>query len=459
MPTNELRLPIEDFQERLTGASQFWTETFLSQICFGRNVLLLGPQGCGKTSAARLASEFLRVASFEYSAVTDDLFSSVGIPRPDRLAEGVFEIAITERSLLGCQEGDIIFIDEISRAPHASANLWLQALDRRIFSRIRNIHAGAIIAACNPSTSSFSGAIQLDGALLDRFHCVLTPPTEFSDEQIGDILTFFASRKKETTTIADGRPLQALMIEERERLLRDKALCEFLCRVYLPQVCRKIREAQQEQEADRRNSIESASTLSIRAMERCFDVVIDLLSIVELTHDEPLRDFCDAVEFAVQTALFYRSSLNEETFFHCLFPLSQDLRRFVSERLSRVDPVNRLAHGTTTERVTAFRSLDRSPLNDHDRHRLSLLLTKLVYEVCDEDSLENASALWWGLEETEFAHQRELLETQMLRFRLNHLLHDELPKNVGPAVLRNTLADPVMWSPGSPAFLGAKGNK
>lgn len=456
MLSNELTRPLEDFKERVTGTPRFWAEIYFAQISLGRNVLLLGPQGCGKTSVARLASDFLGVESFEYSAVTDDLYSSVGIPKPSRLAEGVFELAIHDRSILACR-GDVVFIDEITRAAYGSANLWLQILDRKVFSRDTNIMAGAVIAACNPSTGSFSGAIPLDAALLDRFHCVLEPPTELSDENIADILSHFASGNKETTKLADGRPLQELLVEERKRRLRDADLCHFLCRVYLPQVRRRLLDAQREHESDRQLPTEAMSPISVRAMERCFDVIVDLLAMLEITEEVPLREFCDAVEFAAHTALFHRSSLSEEVFFHCLFPLSQDLRRFVTQQQSRLDPVSRLSHGTKKERVLAFRSLDRSRLNEHDRERLSLLLTKLAYEVCDGDSLEDAASLWWGLDDGMDASLKELLEAQMLRSRINSLLHDDLPQGVGPAVLRNVFADPVMWSPGSPTRPSKRG--
>jgi nitric oxide reductase NorQ protein len=150
----------------------------------GLNILLDGPQGCGKTVLARSIAESLGMVFvfFNCGAVVEasDFLVSIqvrasatGSPVTDFIKTDVL-VAIEEAS----EHRDrryLVFLDELNRCQESARNALMPALDstRRLFHPIENTFVPIpdnvqFIAAVNRGRE-FSGTFGIDAAQLDRF--------------------------------------------------------------------------------------------------------------------------------------------------------------------------------------------------------------------------------------------------------------------------------------------------
>ncbi len=150
----------------------------------GLNILLDGPQGCGKTVLARSLAETLgyEFVFFNCGAVVEatDFLATVqvragdaGRPVMDFIKTEVL-LAI-ERSQEEPRRRFLVFLDELNRCQEAARNALMPALDttRRIFHPIENRFVEIpdnvqFIAAVNRG-DEFSATFGIDAAQLDRF--------------------------------------------------------------------------------------------------------------------------------------------------------------------------------------------------------------------------------------------------------------------------------------------------
>ncbi|MBV1860587.1 MAG: MoxR family ATPase [Nannocystaceae bacterium] len=162
----------------------------------GLNILLDGPQGCGKTVLAHAIASTLGMefVFFNCGAVVEatDFFATIqvrasqsGAPLTDFVKTEV--LLALEDAHANPQKRYLVFLDELNRCQETARNALMPALDstRKVFHPIENrfidIPANVQFVAAVNRGSQFSATFGIDAAQLDRFaplQMTFLPPTE-----------------------------------------------------------------------------------------------------------------------------------------------------------------------------------------------------------------------------------------------------------------------------------------
>lgn len=147
-------------------------------ISLGRNVLIEGPVGVGKTflvqeTLLHRKKPFIRVDGD--SRYTEQKLAGWFDP-PVVIKKGYVESAfITGPLVQAMQEGTVLFINELNRMPEAVQNILLPAMDEKVIKlpklgEIRAKTGFLVVATQNPR--EFTATHMLSEALLDRFEWI-----------------------------------------------------------------------------------------------------------------------------------------------------------------------------------------------------------------------------------------------------------------------------------------------
>lgn len=157
----------------------------------GKNVLLEGPVGVGKTSLANHACQLLNRPVFRIdgdSRATDQKLTGWFDP-PAVIQKGYhLETFIDGPLVSAMKKGGVLFINELNRLPESVQNVLLPALDERKVNipKLKSVSADLnfrVIATQNPK--EFVATSHLSEALLDRFELVILDyPSEVEEKQI-----------------------------------------------------------------------------------------------------------------------------------------------------------------------------------------------------------------------------------------------------------------------------------
>lgn len=163
--------------------------SLLACLAAGRNVLLEGPVGVGKTALASAVCSSLGRGLVRVDG--DGRYTEarlVGQFDPPRvLQSGYGRDAFLEGPLLrAMREGAVLFVNELNRMPEGVQNVLLPAMDERrvVVPLLGEVHAApgfAVVATQNPA--EFVATAALSEALLDRFELIRLDHASEADER------------------------------------------------------------------------------------------------------------------------------------------------------------------------------------------------------------------------------------------------------------------------------------
>lgn len=133
----------------------------------GFNMLLVGPHGTGKTESVMQIAEELGMKIKIFNCATLDPYTDlIGVPVPGQDDQGRDELKMVRPGTL--QDAEVIFFDEINRAPIATRNAVFEIIQFRSLNGEELPNLRCCWAAMNPAGDDYD-VEEIDPALIDRF--------------------------------------------------------------------------------------------------------------------------------------------------------------------------------------------------------------------------------------------------------------------------------------------------
>lgn len=195
----------------------------------GRNVLLEGPVGVGKTHLALHVTESLKKKVFRVDG--DNRYNeqklSGWFDPPTVIKEGFSPKAFVPGPLVeAMQAGGVLFINELNRLPEGVQNVLLPAIDERMVMvpRLGRIDAKPgflVIATQNPK--EFVATSHLSEAILDRFELVVLD-YQTEAEEIEIVFEKLPQGLAEAQRLARASVLLARLTRNYEKIRRGASI-------------------------------------------------------------------------------------------------------------------------------------------------------------------------------------------------------------------------------------------
>jgi MoxR-like ATPase len=446
---------IECLERRLVGYRRDLLQVLVAVACAGRPVLLIGRHGLGKTTLASHVARLFGGRWVHYDAAKDDLVTVAGLPDAAAMAEGRLAFCRHPRTIW---DKDVVLVDEVTRAHRENQNLWLEVLERGcLFGE--PLACRLLIATCNPD--DYSGTVELDEALLDRFAVVLELPT--FQRSTADLVAAIARvnlEPAETSTPAhleleSAAALVSAFAAERARIAADRRLLGAVAH-WCGEVVAPLLAAG----PDRERAAISPRTFGSHLPH----VVLDLVALdAARGRAATSQSLVEAAELAALHVLGTKCRIEPAGLARVLKPARKHLLAVALPARAGADPLAALAAGTLAERVAALARLDRGALAPADRLRSTALGLDLAQAVLSGAAAEPALVTRLREAAAGLTEVRELLECALLRGRLHRLLESASPRVRQQARTRarrvsavRTLAGEARhWSPAAPAWSAA----
>ena len=168
--SKRLQTIFADFRSQFYGYSKETIASAIATYLSGGRLLLIGRHGRGKSSFAKALAQIGGHSFVAYDASKADSNSMAGFldPRQAKKNQGLPFI----KHNMTLWDKEVVFIDELSRAPASNQNALLEIMEERSLFGQKLDKLKFIIAAANLGAGYFA-TLELDAALFDRFSAVI----------------------------------------------------------------------------------------------------------------------------------------------------------------------------------------------------------------------------------------------------------------------------------------------